>query len=99
MVNPYIDEALLLQDIVDPIGNSLHDPAFLVRVLLPEVIHIDVCCLARRHPLSAIIFHVANLLSLLGINRHDGLLLELHLPRDTQRDSRRVCKEGKNVPP
>lgn len=26
-------------------------------------------------------------------------LLEAHVPRDTQRDKRRVCKEEKNVPP
>src|SRR5271169_6695957 len=79
MVYPDVHEALFLQDVIDTVGYGFEYSAFLLRIFLPEVIHIDLGFLSWWEPLLAAILPVANLLGLLGINGENGQSLNLHL--------------------
>ena len=68
MVYPDVHEPLFLQDIVDPVGNSLHDPAFF---LLAEIIDVHFGVFPWSGPFLSRILHVSDLFGLLGVHGQD----------------------------
>src|SRR5260370_7817930 len=70
VVNPDIHEPLFLDDVIDTIGNRLHDATLFDRIGLSEVIDIYLCVFTVGAPFLSSILHIPYLFGLLRIYVH-----------------------------